>query len=74
MEGGPAAPVARAQRVDLGRWNREAPTAFGAAPLQHDAAVLRLHSNEEPVGPPAMPTVWLVGAFHGTPDRATRAG
>lgn len=55
-----------------GLGNRQTPTALGAAALQHDAAVFRPHPNEEPMGPPAAPAVWLVGAFHGTPNRAMR--
>ena len=51
----------------LARGNRQALAAFGAAPLENDAAVLRAHPHPEPVSSTAAAAIWLKRALHGTP-------
>src|SRR5262245_33664359 len=67
---GAAARVCRdRERQSVG--NGQTLPALGSATLQHDAAVLRVHTNEEPMGAPATATVGLKSALHWTPGRVT---
>jgi hypothetical protein len=60
---GPAGRQTRPLRRSARR-HAEALSALRAAPLQHQASVLRAHSDEESVSTPAAPVIRLKGALH----------
>ena len=51
-------------RQSLARADGQPLAAFGAAALEHNAAVLRLHAHEETMCTPATAAVRLVSTFH----------
>jgi hypothetical protein len=56
-------------RTNLPGRNGQTLAPLGAAALQHDTSVLRVHPNKKPVGAPTVTAIWLIRTLHWTPGR-----